>query len=297
MRRFLSGYTSLKALGSGEKANVTEYLRELADFINRYSRSVRFEARASGGGISNLGSVESGAADMGITHPDVAKDALEGTGEFEGNPHINLRHLTTVGIGAQLLYTLADSPINSLSDLRGKKINMMGGTGTNVIGRLMLKAVDIDPDKDAYCERMPVGDSIGAMRDGKFEATFRFVFVPADYRKIFGNDRSIKFISVEQRLIDKIAEQRGPFFLGHSIEGIELGMDRNVFCLAMPSMLVIRKQVDPEAAYEVLKILFEHSEEMTGGFRGIKPRDGLRGLSIPFHPGAEKYYREKGLVN
>ncbi len=293
----MSGYTSLTALGSGEKANVTEYLRELADLINKYSSFVGFEARASGGGVSNLGLVESGAADMGITHPDVAKDAFEGTGDFAGTAHKNLRHLTTVGIGAQLLYTPADSPINSLSDLRGKRINMMGGTGTNVIGRLMLKAVDIDPDKDAYCERMPVGDSIGAMRDGKFEATFRFIFVPADYRKMFGSDKSLKFISVEQLLIDKIAEQQGPFFLGHSIEGSKLGMDESVYCLAMPSMLVIRKQVDPEAAYEVLRILFEHSDEMTGGFSGIKPRDGLRGLSIPFHPGSEKYYREKGLIN
>ncbi|MCH8022943.1 MAG: hypothetical protein IH932_04285, partial [Thaumarchaeota archaeon] len=69
----MSGHNSLVALGSGEKANVTEYLRELADLINKYSRSVTFEARASGGGVSNLGLVESGAADMGITHPDVAK--------------------------------------------------------------------------------------------------------------------------------------------------------------------------------------------------------------------------------
>lgn len=293
----MSGYTPLIALGSGEKANITEYLRELADLINKYSRSVRFEARASGGGVSNLGLVDSGAADLGITHPDVAKDAFEGTGDFAGTPHSNLRHLTTIGIGAQLLYTLSDSPINSLSDLRGRRINMMGGTGTNVIGRLMLNAVDIDPDEDAYCERMPVGDSIGAMIDGKFEATFRFVFVPADYRRMFGTDKSLKFISVEQGLIAKIASEQGPFFLGHSIEGSELGLDESVFCLAMPSMLLIRKQVDPEAAYEVLKILYEHSDEMTGGFRGIKPQDGLLGLSIPSHPGSEKYYREKGLIN
>jgi len=293
----LSGHNSLVALGSGEKANVTEYLRELADLINKYSRSVTFEARASGGGVSNLGLVESGAADMGITHPDVAKAAFEGTGDFAGTPHKNLRHLTTMGIGAQLIYTLADSPIKSLSDLRGRRINMMGGTGTNVIGRLMLKAVEIDPDKDAYCERMPVGDSIGAMKDGKFEATFRFVFVPADYQKIFGTDKSLRFISVEQSLIDKIAEQQGPFFLSHSIKGSELGMNDSVLCLAMPSMLLIRKQVDPEAAYEVLKILYEHSDEMNGGFKGVKPQDGLLGVSIPFHPGSEKYYREKGLIS
>lgn len=297
MRRLLSGHTSLIALGSGEKANITEYLRELADLINKYSRTVRFEARASGGGVSNLGSVESGDADMGISHPDVAKEAFEGTGDFAGTPHNNLRHLTTVGIGAQLIYTLADSVITSLSDLRGKKINMMGGTGTNVIGRMMLRAADIDPDRDAYCERMPAGDSIGAMIEGKFDATFRFVFVPADYRKMFGTDRSLKFITVEQNLIDKIAGQHGPYYLGHSIEGSELGIDGNVFCLAMYSMLLIRKQVDPEAAYEVLKIFYEHSDELTGGFRGVKPKEGLLGLSIPFHPGAEKFYREKGLIN
>ena len=61
-------------------------------------------------------------------------------------------------------------------------------------------------------------------------------------------------------------------------------------------MLLIRKQVDPEAAYEVLKIFYEHSDELSGGFRGVKPKDGLLGLSIPFHPGAEMYYREKGLI-
>ena len=289
--------TPLIAVGSGENTGITRNLRELAELINKYSASVRFEGRASDGGPSNIGLVNSGVADIGVTHPDLVRDAFEGSGDFNGKPHENLRHLTTIGMGAQILYTLANSPISSLSDLKGKRIIMQGGTGTGVMGRLMLKAAGIDPDKEAYCERMPGDKATVALRDGSFDAIFVFVFIPANYKRLLGDGKDIKLIPIDQQIIDRIAEQHGKFYMSYNFDGSELGLSSRVLCLAMPVVLVIRKQVPPDAAYEVLKILYEHSSEMTGGFRTVKPQDGLLGCTISPHLGAEKYYREKGIFS
>ncbi len=288
--------TSLIAVGSGENTGITRHLRELAELINKYSDSVRFEGRSSDGGPANIGLVETGAADIGITHPDLVRDAFEGKGDFAGKVHDNLRNLTTIGRGAQILYTRADSPINSISDLRGKRIIMQGGTGTGVMGRLMLKAAGIDPDKEAYCERMPGDKATEALRDGSFDAIFVFVFVPANYRRLLGDGKDIKLIAVEQTLIDNIADEHGKFYVSYDLDGSELGLEK-VLCLAMPVILIIRKEVDPDTVYEVLKILYEHSDEMNGGFKGVKAQDGPLGLSIPYHVGSERYFREKGIIS
>jgi len=292
----------LIVLGSGEKSNVTKNLREFAGVINRNSSIVRMEAQGSDGSMDNVGKLESGSADISIADQTIAKDAFEGLGDFANKPHANLRHLVTFGLGGMVLYTLETSSIRSVEDLRGKRIIMQGGSASNIHGRIILQAAQIDPDRDSYCERIlhtSTRDPLSEMQDGKFDASFVWLAMPLDLKRYSFFQRSgvrLRFISLEQQVLDKVKEKFGDDYLAYKIESSRLGEKQDVTTLAMTMHLLARKEVSQDAAYEVIRLLYEHTDELSGGFKGINSKHGLLGQKIPLHPGAELFFRKAGLL-
>lgn len=123
---------------SGLNSSVYVNMLYFANLVNRYATDFTLSTLASDGGPTNMISVNDGKASFGTTTAESVKAAYEGSGEFRGKPQKRIRHVASFGFSLMFIYTNPDSPIESISQLKGKKIVHGGGTGSALLGKQIL---------------------------------------------------------------------------------------------------------------------------------------------------------------
>jgi TRAP transporter TAXI family solute receptor len=266
-----------------------------ANLVNQYATDFTLITMPSEGGPSNMISVNEGRASFGTSTAESVKDAYDGTGEFQGRPQSRIRHVASFGFSLMFIYTHPDSNIQSVSDLKGRKIVYGGGTGSAVIGKQILDVYGIATDVTAV--RGDTDKARAALERKEIDAIFSIARLPVPAYSEMVKRQTLKIIPLDAAGVQAL-QKRSPLYVEVDIKTYYPDYPRSARAIGLPGPLVGRDDTNLGVVYQMLKIVYSRMTElqkMNDGFRGESPATGLRGLAIPLHPGAEKFFSELGL--
>ena len=271
----------------------------IANVISKYVPGVEATAEVTAAAVDNLKLVGSGDADLGYAYPDLAYDAIEGKGLFKTK--LPVKMVGQLYVSYFHLVTLANSNIKSVADLKGKKVSIGApNSGTEVVAIRVLEAYGINSDKDIKRDRLSVVESANALKDGKIDAFFWVGGLPTaailDLAATPGT--AMKLIPTDGAL-PNIFKKYGQIYVKANIpKATYPKMAGDVGVVGIPNVLVCNAKADPDLIYKILKAMFDHKADLVAVHSQAKELT-LQGAVIktvvPYHPGAIKFFKEKGI--
>ncbi len=259
-------------------------------------------AQASNGSVANVSGIAGGSLESGLSQADVASWAFKGTGVYEGKPNVpGLRLIANLYPESVHVVVRKGSGIKSVADLKGKRVALdEPGSGTLVNARAILAAYGLkDSDlKPEYIKPNQAGDK---MKDGALDAFFFTGGAPAGaIAELATAGGGIELLAIDGKEADAL-RAASPFFAPDVITAETYKGVGAVKTLAVGAQWVTSDKADAATVYEVTKALFSDSTQKTlaaGHAKGkfITKENAVQGAGIPFHPGAEKFYKEAGLL-
>lgn len=308
MKRFMLAAAAAVALGSGAQAQdlaiatggtggtYYPYGGGLAELIGRHVEGASATAEVTGASVENMALISRQDVDIAIALADTVVDAYEGAGQFEGRA-VNARALASIYPNAIQIVTLADSGIEGLSDLVGKRVSVGApGSGTEVNARRILEANGITYD-DIDEQRLNFNETADALRDGDIDAGFWSVGPPTSSIMNLAATRDIRLVPLTDEEVAAGQEQHGTFAAYTLRAGIYEGVEAPVPTIAVPNVLVVNAAMDEELAYQITMNMFENVDELIAVHPAANDTTvefALGATPIPMHPGALRYYEETG---
>ena len=259
-------------------------------------------AQASNGSLANVTGIAGGALESGFSQADVANWAFTGKGVFEGKPNVpGLRLIANLYPESVHLVVRKGSGIKSVADLKGKRVALdEPGSGTLIDARIILAAYGLkDADlKPEYIKPNQAGDK---MKDGAIDAFFFVGGAPAGaIAELASSGAGIELVAIDGPQADAIRKS-DPFFSADLIAADTYKGVGATKTLSMGAQWVTSDKADANTVYEITKALFSEATQKTlaaGHAKGkfITKENAVKGAGIPFHPGAERFYKEAGLL-
>lgn len=271
----------------------------VANMITKYVPGYQAAAHPSGASIENIRAVASGKDAVALSMPDTAYHAFNGLEAFSGKPVKDLRGLmATYPIDIQF-FVRADGPIKTIKDLKGKKVAVGApGSGTEAMARYVLKVYGLTYD-DIDEQFLSATETTEALQDGNIDAGIVTLGTPAPALMDLATQRDIRFLDIEPEVGDKINKEFPAYFPRTIPAGTYKGQDKPHHTLAWMGLFVIDAKTNEQLAYDIVKAVFEHKDELDkihAQFKGITLENAVKGMPIPWHPGAEKFFKEKGVL-
>lgn len=270
----------------------------LAKVINQKSQTLAAKGVTSGASVANVRAIAKGEAQVGIAQNDVTYYAIKGVAQFEGNPVKNLRAVAALYPEPLQLVVRADSGLKKLEDLVGKRV-VVGAAGSGVAqtAERVLKAAGIwDKVNRIYQTFEEAAQSLVL---GQVDAEFTVIGYPAPAIEMIAVSVPVRLIPIPDDIIKKLHEQGYPFYVKVTIpKGTYKGMDEDVQTLAVKATLVVDEKLPVDVVYELTRILYTSIDDLATAHqlaKQIKMSEAFEGLTVPLHPGAVKFFEEKGL--
>lgn len=266
-----------------------------AEMINEHIEGAQATAEVTGASVENMGLIMRGDADMALALADTVYQAYTGTGDFEGRQIENTRALASVYPNAVQLVTLADSDIESLADLEGKRVSVGApGSGTELNARAVLEANGLSYE-DFTPQRLNFNETADAIRDGDIDAGFWSVGPPTSSIMNLATTRDIRIIGLSDEEVANAREEVEVFARYQLQEGLYEGMDEAVQTIGIPNVLVVNSDMDEDLAYQLTQLLFENTEELIAVHPAANDTTvefTMESTPVPLHPGAIRYFEE-----
>ncbi|MBS0313963.1 MAG: TAXI family TRAP transporter solute-binding subunit [Burkholderiales bacterium] len=258
-------------------------------------------AVASNGSVANINAIQSGSAEAGFSQADVAYWAYTGTGTFEGKPKVtDVRLIANLYPESFHLVARKAANIKSIADLKGKRVSLdEPGSGTLVNARAILAAYGIS-EKDIKPEFLKPNAAGEKLKDNSLDAFFFVGGYPAGAIAELAATGGIDLLSISGPEADKLVKQYG-FYSVDTIPADTYKGVGVVKTLAVGAQLVTSAKQDATLIYNITKALWNDNTRKaldSGHAKGkaIVRANAVAGAGIPLHPGAEKYYKEVGLI-
>lgn len=272
----------------------------IAKLVSERLPDVEVTAEATSGSVDNLKFLQAGKADLAFTLADTLEEALRGEGGFRDSGPVAARSLAALYDNYTQVVAFADAGIRGLSDLRGRVVSVGApGSGTETIALRILEASGLDPDSALRRQALGVNDSADALKDGKLDAFFWSGGVPTgsilDLATTPG--RRIVFLASDS-VLPALQRRYGALYTAGTLaKGAYPGLLGDVPVVAVTNLLVVSETLEPELAYRLTRTLFENKQELETihpEARNLTLERAVAGSPAPFHPGAIRYYKEKG---
>lgn len=271
----------------------------MAEILSKYIPYAEIRVEETKGIVNNCLMVNTGKADLALVMADTGWDAFQGWGRFREK--IPLRTVAVLYPNRMHLVALEGRGIEKVTDLKGKRVSTGApGSGTEAKSLRILEAYELNPNKDIVRERWGPSESAGALKDRKIDAYFWDGGLPTASVIDLGATPGIKIKLIgHENAIPKMREKYGPLYVKGVIPAKTYpGQDADVPIVVVWNLLVCNQKMREDLVYEVVKILFDHQSELVSAHReakGLSVEPQTDGSPIPFHPGAIRYFREKGL--
>lgn len=259
-------------------------------------------AVSSRGSVDNVNAIVSGLRNSGFAQSDVAYWAYTGTGTMEGQePAENLRTIAALFEEHIHLVALADSGIDSVEDLAGKRVSLdEPGSGTYVDAGLILDANGLSVD-DVSAEALKGNAASEALRNGKIDAFFVVAGYPTGSLVELASAEDIKLVPISGDGAESLTEEYGFFARSSVPEGTYEGVPATE-TVAVGAQWFTSAEEDAELIYAITKALWnDNSRKLldVGHAKGktITLDTALNGVGVPLHEGAERFYKEAGLID
>jgi TRAP transporter TAXI family solute receptor len=272
----------------------------IARIWNKYIPDVNATAESSGCSVVNLRLMEQGQASAAICQNDAVYFAAKGLKFFEAGKKA-MKPRGVLMLYDELLHvaTTKQSGIKTMTDLKGKRVRIgFPGSIATENALIVLKAYGLT-EKDIKAYQISLADAFEQIKDGNIDALIEPTGAPGAGFLDLAHSRDMFLIPIDREHSQKIHKQYP--FLSQAVfpAGVYKGIDRNVPTLAVTSMLVASSDLSNDLVYKMTKAIFEHlamlGESHVKG-KLVSLETALKGMPIPLHPGAEKYYREVGKI-
>jgi TRAP transporter TAXI family solute receptor len=260
--------------------------------------NVKTQVQATKASVENLILLQQGRGEIAFTLGDALKAAWEG--DEEAGFKTKLDKLRTIGAiypnYIQIVAT-SDSGIKTLADLKGKSLSVGAPkSGTELNSRAILGAAGLSYKDIGKVEYLPFAESVDLMKNRQLNATLQSAGLGVASLKDLSSSTDITVVSVPKEVVDKI----GPPFVSVLIPANTYsGQDKDVPTAAVINYLVTSSAVSDDLAYQMTKLIYESLPELANSHaagKEIRLETAAIGSLVPLHPGAIRYYKEKGLI-
>jgi TRAP transporter TAXI family solute receptor len=258
-------------------------------------------AEVTGGSVANLQLISTGKPYIALSMTDAALDALKGQDKFKGKP-VPVRTLMILYPNRMHVVTIEGTGINSIKDLKGKRVSTgSGGSATEVMAFRVIEAAGLDKDRDMRRERLGVAESVAALKDRKIDAFFWVGGLPTAAVTDLANSPGVKIKMIDHAdLVPAMNKKYGNLYVKDTIaKSVYNGMDKDNPQATVMNILVAHQNMDDKTAYNIVKAIFDHRDELIRVHKeaeNFKLENQKKDASpLPWHPGAVKYFSEKGV--
>lgn len=273
----------------------------LASVLSKYVPGMQATAEVTGGSVDNLKLVGSGKPYVGFTMSDAAQDAFKGEDKFKSGK-VPVRTLAVLYPNRMHLVTVEGRGVNKLSDLKGKHISTGSpGSATEVMAFRILEAAGLDKDKDVKRERLSVAESVNAIKDNKIDAFFWVGGLPTAAVTDLANTPGTKMKMIDHsEVVNAMNKKYGNLYIEDTIpKSAYKGMEADNKQATVMNILVANANMDDKTAYNIVKAIFEKRDELIAVHKEAEnfklDNQKTANSPVPFHPGAAKYFTEKGI--
>jgi len=272
---------------------------KLSELLNKYASDVvTASVSTSGASVANMRALAAGDANLIFVQNDIAYYGYKGIYMFEGSRIDVVRGVAVLYPEVVQIVVRADSGIKSIYDLRGKRVAVgAAGSGTAVEAELILRAAGLwDAITPQY---MDFATAASALKLGQVDAAFVVAGIPTSAVLELSATIPVNLVEVPDEVLNKLVEQGYRFFTRYTVPaGTYTGMTSDVRTVAVMAMLAVRADVPEHVVYTVLKVMFDRLSELREAHaraKDIELARALEGMPIPLHPGAIRFYQEKGI--
>ncbi|WLV24323.1 TAXI family TRAP transporter solute-binding subunit [Aciduricibacillus chroicocephali] len=259
-------------------------------------------AVSTGASVTNVQEMGSGKYQLALVQNDIAYYGMKGETlkDFEGKKVDNIAGLTSLYPEDVQIVTTADSKIKTLDDLKGKKVAVGDqGSGAEANARQILDAAGITY-KDFKAEYLGFGDASQGLQNGTIDAAFITAGAPTSAIQELGASKKVNVLSLDEDIIKKLTDKY-PYYTERDIPAKtygDYGQKEDIKTVAVMAILIVDKNLPEDVVYNMTKDLFEKKDKLESAHaRGadVSLDTALDGMSIDLHPGAKKYFDEKGI--
>ncbi|MDP3617273.1 MAG: TAXI family TRAP transporter solute-binding subunit [Rhodoferax sp.] len=273
----------------------------MAAVLSKHVPGMQATAEVTGGSVDNLKLIGSGKPYIGFTMTDASQDAYRGEDKFKGNK-IPLRTLMVLYPNRMHVVSVEGRGIAKMADLKGKHVSTGSpGSATEVMAFRVIEAAGLDKDRDLRRERLGVAESVNAIKDGKIDAFFWVGGLPTAGVTDLANTPGTKLKMVDHaETVPAMNKKYGNLYVEDQIpKSVYRGMDSDNKQATVMNILVAHENMDEKTAYNIVKTIFDKREDLIAVHKeaaNFKLENQKANASpIPFHPGAIKYFAEKGI--
>lgn len=273
----------------------------IAAVLSKSLPGVQATAEVTGGSVDNLKLIGSGQSEVGFSMADAALDALKGQDKFRGNK-VDVRTLMVLYPNRMHVVTIEGTGIETMADLKGKRVSTGSpGSATEVMAFRVIEAAGLDKDKDMTRERLGVAESVNAIKDRKIDAFFWVGGLPTAAVTDLGATPGVKIKMVDHAgTVDKMNAKHGDLYAADTIPpGTYPGQDKENKIAVVWNVLVTSDKMSDQMAYDVVKTIFDKKPDLIAVHKEAQSFDYKHqrkaNSPIPWHPGAVKYFAEKGV--
>jgi len=273
----------------------------MANILSKYVPGLQATAEVTGGSVDNLKLIATGKPYIAFSMADAGQDAYRGEDKFKGTK-VPLRTLMVLYPNRMHVVTIDGIGITRMADLRGKRVSTGSpGSATEVMGFRVIEAAGLDKDRDMKRERLGVAESVNALKDRKIDAFFWVGGLPTAAVTDLANTPGIKIKLIDHaETVAAMNRKYGPLYIEDVIpKATYRGMDADNRQATVWNILVSHENLNNQTAYNIVKTIFDKREDMIAVHKeaeNFKLENQKAAASpIPFHPGAVKYFAERGV--
>jgi TRAP transporter TAXI family solute receptor len=261
--------------------------------------NVRSTAQVTRASVENLNLLQQGRGELAFTLADALSDAWKGNTEAGFSQKLDkLRAVSATYNNYIQIVANADSGIRTLSDLKGKRVSVGAArSGTELNARDILRAAGMSYSDLAKVEYLPFAESVELMKNRQLDATLQSAGLGVASIRDLATAIRITVVAVPADVVAKVGD---PAYQASVIPAnTYTGQTADVPTAAVPNFLVTHSGVSADLVYQMTKAMYSNLETLYAAHnaaRVIKRENALKGMGIPLHPGAERYYKEVGLL-
>jgi uncharacterized protein len=272
----------------------------MAALISKNIPNTEATAEVTTASIDNVKLLHGNRIGMALCLPDTAWDGY--SGQIKGfKEKANIRALMALYSNFMHFVAADGAGIKSVADLKGKRVSTGApGSGTEVKGLRVMEAYGLTPKDFKSQDRLGVAESAGALKDRKIDAFIWDGGLPTAAVLDLAATPGIKInIIPHAEAIPKMVAKYGPlYFVSNISKGVYKGIDEDIPVAAATNLLIVNEKMDDNLAYQITKLFLEHTADLVAVHKAateISLKNAVVGSPIPFHPGALRYYKEKGV--
>ncbi len=270
----------------------------MATVLNPVMKESSLTVTSTGASKANIQLVDVGEADLAIVQNDVMYYAYTGTDLFEDEGAYET-FSTVAGLYDETVQIITcNSDIKSVEDLKGKTVSVGdAGSGVEFNAKQILGAYDMSFD-DINVVNASFGDSADSLKDGKIDAAFIVAGAPTTAVVDLATTKDVSLVQLDEEHIKKLQENYDFYTETVIPADTYKGISEDATTVSVRATLIASNDVSEDAVYELLKAMFDNQKDLIAGhakFEFLNLEDAVKGISVPFHPGAKKYFEEQGI--